>query len=174
MFAPFARRKPDPVPPALYGALVAAAREPALYAAYGVADTMQGRFEMLTVVGWLFLRRAKTSPGLREIAQEVVDLLFSELDRALRESGVGDLSVPKKMRSIAGLFYGRVEAYDRAFEAGDAALASALRRAVFADGPGDAARLRDHVRRLEAALRLAPDPEIAAGRLPLPVPEEAP
>src|SRR5947209_1171141 len=98
---------------ALHGRIVAAARNPALFLPpYAVPDSLEGRFDLLILLATLMVRRLESLPAPgREIAQGVVDCLFQHLDRALREMGVGDLAVPKRMKKLAGDFGGRSAAY---------------------------------------------------------------
>lgn len=134
IFSLFRRKDPSPVPLDLHDAIVAEARSVDLYAHLGVPDTVTGRFEMVVLHAHLFLRRARGDDRLAELAQEVVDRTFLEFDRALREMGVGDPSVPRKMKSMARAFYGRGVAYDPALDACDVdLLQSTLKRIVFQD-----------------------------------------
>ncbi len=129
---------PSPVE-ALYGRVAAGSRQPGLYLTLGVADTPEGRFEALVLHAALLLRRLGELPAPAEdVAQDFVDILFRELDRALRELGVGDLSVAKKIKKLAKAFYGRAESYRTALQSGDqSALALALGRNLL-DGEGPA------------------------------------
>jgi cytochrome b pre-mRNA-processing protein 3 len=115
-----------------YEAIVAAARHPVFYADWGVADTLDGRFDMIALHAYLILDRLKgEEPRFR---QDLVDEFFRDMDRSLREMGVGDISVGKKVRKMAEVFYGRIAAYDKAMVEPDALLAPALARNVFPDG----------------------------------------
>lgn len=109
-----------------------AARAPGLYLALGAPDTIEGRFETLCLHVVLVLRRLRQLPApADEVGQEFVDAVFAQLDAALRESGVGDLGVPKRMKKLAAAFYGRARGYDAALDAGDEpALAESLARNV--------------------------------------------
>jgi cytochrome b pre-mRNA-processing protein 3 len=115
-----------------YAALTAVARAPIFYERLGVPDTVMGRFEMLSLVMILFFRRTRSSETSgQEIAQEIVDAFFQDIDYSIRELGIGDNSVPKRMKKLAGMFYGRLESYAAAMDAGDRdALAAALRRNI--------------------------------------------
>jgi cytochrome b pre-mRNA-processing protein 3 len=132
---------------ALYGTAVVAARDPALYGAIGVPDTVDGRFDLIGVHAFLLIRRLT---GLPEpgpaLAQAVFDAMFNDMDVNLRESGVGDLSVGRKVRTMWEAFHGRCAAYRAALDAGDAeALTAALARNVWrgapAAGAGELARI---------------------------------
>lgn len=114
----------------LYGQIVAAARQPVLYSDWNVPDTPLGRFEMISLTLFLTMRRLRGEDGAaREIVQELVDTFFQEVEYSVRELGVGDVGVPKRMKKLARMFYGRVESYGTALDTGDeAALAAALTR----------------------------------------------
>jgi len=144
---------------------VAAARHPVFYGDWGVADTVDGRFDMITLHTFLVLDRLK---GLEEVfRQHLVDELFRDMDRSLREMGVGDLSVGKKVRKMAEVFYGRVAAYDQALAGPPEALEAALARNVFAGGPetGAAARLARHMIATRADLAAQATQAVAAGKI---------
>ena len=102
---------------ALYAQVVEQARRPELYEAFGAPDTVEGRFELYTLHLVLLLERLRAAGGERaaETAQALFDTYLKGLDDALREMGVGDLSVGKKMRKLGEAFYGRGKSYDAAF-----------------------------------------------------------
>lgn len=137
-------RKPRYAPPgtidAIYGMIVTQAREPLFYRDLGVPDTVNGRFDLLLLHMWMMMRHLRTIEGGAEITQAVFDRFCADMDANLREMAVGDLTVPKKMRSLGEAFYGRVAAYDRALVDGTDALAKAIDRNIL-DG-GDAANAR--------------------------------
>ena len=115
---------------ALYAAAVAAAREPWFYQALGVPDTLDGRFDMVALHAFLLIHRLQNEadPG-PTLAQAVFDAMFRDMDHNLREIGVSDLSVGKRMRAMWEAFHGRATVYASAIEAADrAALESALAR----------------------------------------------
>ncbi len=119
---------------AVYGAIVAAARHPKFYAEWSVADTVDGRFDMIALHTVLVLDRlANAGDEAHGFSQGLTDELFADMDRSLREMGVGDLSVGKKVRRMAEVFYGRAQAYTPPLRAGDAAaLGQAIYRNVHA------------------------------------------
>lgn len=131
---------------ALYAEIVAAARQPALYTRCLTPDTPLGRFEMIGLHAFLVLERLGRETGAAsDVAQELTDRFFADLEDALRELGIGDAGVPKRMKKLARMFFGRTLAYRKALEDGDGLmLAEALARNV---RPGTA---RD-----EAAVALA-------------------
>jgi len=124
---------------ALYDSAAAQARSPAFYAALGAPDTVEGRFELYTLHVALVLRRLKGQGAqAAETAQAAFDAYVKSLDHALRDMGVGDLSVGKKMRKLGEAFYGRVKNYDEAFAAmpDTASLAAIIGRTVLAGQDG--------------------------------------
>ena len=158
MFSGFFRRDPeaDAIATGLYGAIVAQARSPALYADMGVADTVEGRFEMVILHLILVIDRLVAgAAAAKALAQKVFDLHCTDMDRSLRELGIGDLGVPKRMKKMAESFYGRAGVYRPALAAGNrAALVEAIGRNVFpgaGEAPG-AAPLADYVLASAAAL----------------------
>jgi cytochrome b pre-mRNA-processing protein 3 len=140
-----ARQKVD-TPLVLLERVTAASRAPALFLEAGVPDTFEGRFECLTLHAFMVMRRLRELPDpAGEVAQEFVDHIFAHLDQGLRQSGIGDLGVPKRMKKMAQGFYGRIDAYDSAMESGDrTALEAALRRNVTIEA--DSAILAAYVR----------------------------
>ena len=156
IFGLFRRASNDAVIDRLYLSVVAASRQPPLYADLHVPDTFEGRFECLALHAILVLRRLQSceAPG-PAMAQHLVDTVFKHFDRTLREMGVGDTTVPKRMKTMAEAFGGRSAAYDVALRGGQAALADALVRNVYA-GKRDAAPLTDYVEAAVAALAMTP------------------
>lgn len=138
---------------ALYASAVAQARRPSLYNDMGAPDSVMGRFELYTLHVLLLVRRLKgEGPQAAETSQAMFDSYLSGLDIALREIGVGDLSVGKKMKKLGRAFYGRVKAYEAALDSSDrAALAGLIDRTIF-DGKGAPDRLADYVMATEKVL----------------------
>lgn len=120
----------------LYGAIVAQARSPALYAAMGVPDSVGGRFEMVVLHVVLVTQRLEMGGEVaRAAGQAVFDDFCRDMDNSLREMGIGDLSVPKHMRRVGEAYYGRMSAYAPALSNRDAVtLADAIGRTVFGEG----------------------------------------
>lgn len=141
----------------LYGAAVAAARDPAWYLELGVPDTLDGRFDMVALFTFLLIDRCRDEPGEAppELAQAVFDAMFSDMDQNLRQMGVADLGVGRRVKTMWEAFHGRATAYRQALdEEGDAGLAEALARNVWRSAApvADAARLAVAVRRARTAL----------------------
>ncbi|WP_292894866.1 ubiquinol-cytochrome C chaperone family protein [Nitratireductor sp.] len=132
----FGQRSRRTVIDGLYERIVAASRQPVFYARWEVPDTPLGRFEMIALHMILFLRRVRNEEGaaVRDVAQEVTDVFFADVEHAIRELGIGDLGVPKRIKKLARMFYGRAAAYGEAIDAGDVeTLAAALRRNIRPD-----------------------------------------
>ena len=132
------RRRPDPhdmAGRALYATAVAAARDPWFYQTLAVPDTLDGRFDLITVHVFLLINRLQEAPEPGPaLAQAVFDAMFSDMDDNLREIGVGDLSVGKRVRAMWEALHGRATAYAAALQSGDeAVLQAALARNVWRD-----------------------------------------
>ncbi len=131
MFGLFGKREERLAPvAALFGRLAEASRQPALYLGGGIPDSFEGRFESLTLHVFLVLRRLRELPAPAEdVAQDLVDACFAYLDLGLRNGGTSDIAVPKRMKKIGQMFYGRVRAYEAALASGQTGeLVDALRR----------------------------------------------
>jgi cytochrome b pre-mRNA-processing protein 3 len=120
----------------LYEAIVAAARHVRFYEDMGVPDTIDGRFEMIVLHLFLVLNRLK-GEGVEDLRQNLTDEFFADMDRSLRELGVSDVAVGKKVRKIAESYYGRVTAYDRALSSGPKILEEAISRNIYPDGASE-------------------------------------
>jgi cytochrome b pre-mRNA-processing protein 3 len=134
---------------ALYGAIVAQARSPVFYRGYGVPDTLDGRFELIVLHTVLIVRRLAQDPQTRKLGQAVFDQFCRDMDRNLRELGVGDLAVPRQMQKMGEAYYGRAAAYETALVGGDSErLVEALAKNIFSvtgDPPNGARRLAAYV-----------------------------
>lgn len=120
-------QKQDDVPQHIYGRVVAQARLPHFYQAWGIPDTPIGRFELLSL--HMFVLSHRFSQEENDIAsalsQEVFDAFVSDLDRALRQLGIGDTSVPKRKKRMIATFYTQVDQLSEPLTAEDTATISA-------------------------------------------------
>ncbi|MCR0980437.1 ubiquinol-cytochrome C chaperone family protein [Roseomonas populi] len=169
-FGLFRRRTHERAGFALYTAAVTAARDPLLFEEGGVPDTLEGRFDLVALHAALLVRRLRRDPDPRgpALAQAVFDAMFADMDLNLREMGVGDMSIGKRVRRMWEAFHGRALAYEAALEGGDAAgLEAALARNVWGGEPpqGAAARLAAHAAALDGRLAAQPFAGFAAGEV---------
>jgi cytochrome b pre-mRNA-processing protein 3 len=172
------RRKPLERPGfALYTSAVAAARDPWFFGeAVGVPDILDGRFDLVGLHAGVLIRRLHRDPDPRgaEAAQAVFDAMFADMDMSLREMGVGDMSVGKRVKRMWEAFHGRARAYEAALDAGDrAALETALARNVLradpdAPPPAGVPALADHTQRMAAALAAQPLAALLRGEVSFP------
>jgi cytochrome b pre-mRNA-processing protein 3 len=151
---------------AIYGMIVAQARLPAFYQRFGVPDTVNGRFDMVLLHLWLVLRRLREAEGGAQLSQALFDHFCSDMDDNLREMGVSDLTVPKRMVKFAEAFYGRTGAYDTALKAAGDELAQALARNVLLSADAAPAKpLAAYVRASLGTLAAIDDRRALAGDL---------
>ncbi|MFY9696407.1 MAG: ubiquinol-cytochrome C chaperone family protein [Xanthobacteraceae bacterium] len=159
----------------LYGAIVAQARNPVFYRDCGVPDTVQGRFDLIVLHLVLLIDRLGRGADVgRGIGQRLFDVFCRDLDSNLREMGVGDLAVPKRMRGFGEAFYGRQAAYLAAFASADEReLEKALRRNIFADADANdgARRLARYVRAARRQFEDQEDGALLRGEIAFPQPD---
>ena len=127
-------RRPERTIATLYGAIVTQSRDSRFYEAYGVPDTVLGRFDLIVLHLALVLRRLRAGEApAHKLAQGLFDAFCRDMDHNLREMGIGDQGVPRQMRRVGEAFYGRAQAYDAALaEQGNEALVATLIRNVYA------------------------------------------
>jgi cytochrome b pre-mRNA-processing protein 3 len=152
---------------ALYAQTVAQARTPALYAELGVPDTTEARFELYSLHVYLLMERLKAQgEQAAETSQVLFDTYLSALDNALREMGVGDLSVGKRMRKLGEAFYGRVLGYEAAIAAlpDSSEMEGLVTRTIYADAdPAQAPALAAYIVARRQALAAQPLERLYAG-----------
>ena len=161
---------------ALYGVIVAQARLPSFYLRYGVADTVDGRFELIVLHLFLLTERtARETAPVGAFGPALFSAFCADLDHNMREMGIGDLTVPKRMKKYVEAYYGRSEVYRKALAASDrGALSAALARNVYARGEADdeSSRLADYVIASASALAAQSADALAKGQLAFPDPEK--
>jgi cytochrome b pre-mRNA-processing protein 3 len=159
---------------AIYGMIVTQAREPLFYRDLGVPDTVNGRFDLLLLHLWLVLRRLRPAAGGADLSQALFDRFCDDLDANLREMGVGDLAVPKRMQAFGEAFYGRSAAYDLALADGAEALAQALCKNILnGQQIENARRLASYARTVIAALQEMDDATVERASWKFPTPAGA-
>lgn len=136
MFGFLRKRSGRDLVAALHGRIVDASRRADLYGPGGLPDTTEGRFESLVLHVLLVLRQLRRlPPPADDVSQDLIDSLFAHLEIALREMGIGDFGVPKRMKKLAEAFYDRTSKYDPLFESGNAGgLAAEIGSRLAVDG----------------------------------------
>ena len=117
----------------LYAEAVRLARNPVFFDKYGVADDVDGRFDALSLIVTLVMRRLKSlDDDGKVLSQQLFDSMFADMDLSLREMGAGDIGVSKRVRAMAEAFMGRLESYVDAIDNHDEkSFSSALKRNLF-------------------------------------------
>jgi len=157
---------------AIYGMIVTQAREPLFYRDFGVPDTVNGRFDLLLLHLWMLLRRLKSVEGGTALSQGLFDHFCNDMDDNLREMGVSDLKVPKRMLALGEAFYGRTTAYDFALTEGHEALAQAMCKNILNGKNIEKARLlAAYAEAAMATLDSLDEAELASGSARFPLPE---
>jgi cytochrome b pre-mRNA-processing protein 3 len=153
----------DPATAALYRACIEQGRQPVFYRSFGVPDSVDGRFDLLVLHVYLVIRRLADAAA----RQRLFDLMFADMDRSLREMGVGDMSIGKKIKPMLAGFYGRAKAYEEALKGGKDELAAALARNLCgsAEAMANGYRLADYVQRAIQALEAQAPEALARGEI---------
>lgn len=169
MILPFFRKNRLSTPVyAVYNGIVAQSRHEIFYAKWGVPDTLTGRFDMISLHMAMVLRRLRQDEeATKEFAQSLFDCFFFDMDRSLREMGVGDLSVGKRIEKMGSLFYGLLASLNAALDSGNIDELEAVVSRNILDGQiGEALpRFTAYIKRLEDQLRSQPTGTIVAGEL---------
>ncbi|HEY8577399.1 MAG TPA: ubiquinol-cytochrome C chaperone family protein [Devosia sp.] len=153
---------------AVYSAIVAQSRQPRFYAEWGVPDTVTGRFDMISLHIALLFRRLRAASGeQKDFSQAVFDLFFGDMDRSLREMGVGDLGVPKRIQKMGNIFFGLLAAINEAMDRNDeAALEAVLARNIYGEvSPAHVGALAQYLIDHDRALASQPAAKIVGGSL---------
>jgi cytochrome b pre-mRNA-processing protein 3 len=162
----FSRRsaKHDPVRP-LWNRVVAIARDPEWYAQRGLADTLPGRFDAVTLFLALVLLRMEREPELIAPSVLLTELFVEDMDGQLRQAGVGDLVVGKRIGKLMSALGGRLGALREAIPLGEAALAAVLERNLTLNQGADAADMAGPVLAFAENLAQISAADLMAGRI---------
>jgi cytochrome b pre-mRNA-processing protein 3 len=155
----------------LYGSIVAAARRPEFYRTLGVPDTIEGRFAMLVIHLFLVIERlSKAHEGAESFSRALIETFITDMDDTMREIGIGDMGVPRRVKKAAAALYERMIAYRTAMAApGEDELFEALARTAAPGTPNRAfPALVAYMRTASAALASRSEPDIVAGRFSFP------
>ena len=153
----FRRANPDEqAAQAIYVSIVAQARNMPFYSVYGVPDSVDGRFDMIVLHAMLVMRRLRAeAEATKGLAQALFDYMFDDMDRSLREIGVGDMSVGKHIKKMAKAFYGRASECEAGLDGSEGVMSDALKRTLYRSAtPTDAqiAAMSRYLRHADAAL----------------------
>lgn len=164
-----ARRRRRDQAHAAYHKIVEAARTPRIYTEWGVADSFDGRFDSVALHAFLVLRRIRAEgPEWAAFGQALFDLMFKDFDQVLREQGVGDMGVGKRVKQMVEAFYGRVTAYEDALQSGGRdELKAAIKRNLYRDseiGDDSLQKVCDYILAANDYLAETRIEDIAAGR----------
>ncbi len=151
----------------LWHRVVEVAREPQWYAKGGVADTVPGRFDAITLVLSLVLLRMEASEGVRGETARLTELFVTDMDGQLRQSGVGDVVMGKHMGKLMSAFGGRLDAFrDGLAAADDQTLIGAIERNLTLVDGADPAAIAGEMRKIAADLAQVSDADLIAGTIP--------
>ena len=150
----------------LWHRVVEVAREPQWYAQGGIADTVAGRFDAITVVLGLVLLRLEGSAAVRGETARLTELFVADMDGQLRQSGVGDAVMAKHMGKLMSALGGRIDAFRAALaEPDNAALSAAVERNITMIEGADAGAVAREMRVIAAALAQTDDAALLAGAI---------
>jgi cytochrome b pre-mRNA-processing protein 3 len=162
----------------IYGSIVASARQSTFYATWRVPDSREGRFEMVALHVALVMRRLdriERSGAL--LSRAVAEAFIVDMDDNMREIGIGDLAVPRKIKKVGAALFDRHRDYGAALDAGDGPALTGSLAAAFLFGLAEEGRnaldleaITRYTQHLWTALMATPDADCTAGRLPLPFP----
>ena len=151
----------------LWHRVVVIAREPRWYAEFGVADTVPGRFDAIVLVLSMVLLRMERDPALVPPSVLLTEIFVDDMDGQLRESGVGDLMVGKRMGRLMSVLGGRLGALREALPQGDTAVAEVLSRNVTLIDGAKPIKVAVAARALEVALKATSGDALLAGQIAL-------
>ncbi|HVW66346.1 MAG TPA: ubiquinol-cytochrome C chaperone family protein [Candidatus Peribacteraceae bacterium] len=145
----------------LYAATVERARAPVFFTKLGVPDTIDGRFDLLTLHAWVVLDRLREA-NLPDLSQAFMDTVFIGFDEGLRDLGAGDMGMGRRMKKLADAFYGRLSSYDGSKDL--RTMGESLLRNLYR-GAGDTQNAEIVARYVETARAHVAQSDIASGAL---------
>lgn len=153
----------------IYAGILTSIRRPEFYTAYGVPDTLDGRFDLMVLHLFMVMDRVLAEGAIaKTFNQALFDITFSDMDQALRQAGIGDMGVPKHMRRMMKGFNGRVNAYQSSLT-DDAALEGALLRNLYgtlaAPELGQVRAMKTYIQASRDLIKRQPFDELRAGQM---------
>ncbi len=152
----------------LYNAIVVQARSRAFFADLGVPDTPEGRYALIVLHAFLVMDRLGRAAGQGATSQALFDAMFADMDRNLREMGVGDLSVGRKVKGLVRYFFAMSAACRDGLNRGDAVLRVAVEEYLYggdAPAPAAVASVCAYLRACESKLEGQAEEDIARGQI---------
>ena len=151
----------------LFEEIVNQSRQPSFYRQLGIPDTLDGRFELVVLHTFLIVRQLRHDKFRRQLGRDIMTLLFDDFDLSLRETGVGDMGMGRRIKTMADGFYGRSEAYELGLADRGTGLADAIARNIFRDVHSKAAlaSLEAYVRREARAIEDCSEADLLSGKV---------
>jgi len=160
----------------LYERIVLQSREPSFYSFTKIPDTVNGRFELIVLHLFLLLYCFRQNSIATLVSQDLINVMIEDLDRALRQMGIGDLSVGRKVKKMANVIEVRLRTYESALKRGDEALAKVLSEIFFGSiGPAPDVEIKlitDYIRQAIKGLLKMSSKEVMSGRVVFPIPPD--
>jgi cytochrome b pre-mRNA-processing protein 3 len=154
----------------LYGSIVAQARDPVPYRDLAVPDTPEVRLEMLLLhLALVLLRLAEDGAATSRFSRALTEAFVSDMDASMREMGIGDLTVPRKVKKAVAALYDRMQGYREALAGPDEPLRGLIANCVFTDPSArGAGRLASYARQVRSVLAGQPLTDLLSGRIAFP------
>ncbi|MDD7908395.1 MULTISPECIES: ubiquinol-cytochrome C chaperone family protein [Pseudovibrio] len=169
------RRRDDSSIRSVYEQIVAQARQPYFYTDLQVPDTVEGRFEMIVLHAFLVFHRLRNQgKEAQDFSQGVFDLFFQDMDQSMREMGIGDEGVRRRIRAMTESFYGRSSSYAEGLSSGNRSiLAQSLLKNIYGGAQEVIAadRLVDYMQHSLDVLGELSEDEIRKGRVAFAAPD---
>ena len=155
-FFDWLKKRPDAS--SLYQKIVTQARRPEFYRNLGIPDTASGRFDMISLHAFILMKRLKSDEeNGRDLSQALFDFMFDDMDKNLREMGVGDIAVGKKVKILAAAYYGRITAYEKGLQSGEGVLEEVFQRNLYCDGKPSREQLTAMVHYFRGQIKISED-----------------
>lgn len=160
-----------------YRGVVTQARSPVFYTRDEVPDTPDGRFDMIMLTAFLVMDRLRhEDQAAQDFSQAMFDAMFKDMDRNLREMGIGDVGIPHRIKGMAQAFFGRIKVYQEGLDSDSTGvLVDALARNLYRGtepAPEAVARMASFMRRARTHLAAVSTDQIMLGDVSFPSPED--
>jgi cytochrome b pre-mRNA-processing protein 3 len=149
----------------LWHRVVAEARDPDWYRMCGVADSVEGRYDMITLVLTLVMLRLEDAGDMGPATARLTELFVEDMEGQMREAGIGDPTVGKKINALMESMNGRIGAYRDGLRSDPKVLVEAVRRNVTMAQPDEAEALVQRMAALHARLERTGVDELRTGEI---------